>query len=615
MKEKLTLQDLADLLAKKTSLTKKEADTFFRELLAIIVDKVFENEPVKIKDFGTFKLIKINSRESIDVNTGAKIEIPAHFKLSFSPDKSLKNLVNQPFAHFETTLLEDGVSFDSLEEITEEIPLQEDSERNTPEETTFETGTEEGENNKEFQPNPVEPLYTPSYSYVYSYNITPDSQDSIILSVPEDNINAPQEEKTPVEVDKTENKETIPEGPDDKAEDILSYQGDESESAPTISLEVNKVKEQLDELKDVIDSFKKKDIQPEDTENIQIEKEASIHPKIKEEIISTLINENLPEGKSTDNEPINDIVIPVDPQENKDPIEDITDEILKSSDRDSKLLDNLESLDINNEETHADVEIKQGVEQTIDELDVDDELSFYDYEVYNRSFGSRIKQRLPIIIFILLVFGIGVYLFFKLFDDKSNYSPYPTKKTYMEADTFSLEAPEIIPLTDSIGKTDSTNIQHLPDGLNDIRSTETNTHFTSEQEDLSSNIPVNINETEIERENSERIISKNLRFNILNKALNQLKKRGEFIDNIGETVVMESGGSLRSLASTYYGNNAFWVYIYWENRDNIDNYNNIPLGMTLNIPDPKKYDIDPDNPVSVEKAKEFEKSIIQSSRR
>ncbi len=55
MKEKLTLQNLVDLLAKKTSLTKKEADAFFRELLAIITDNVFNNEPVKIKDFGTFK--------------------------------------------------------------------------------------------------------------------------------------------------------------------------------------------------------------------------------------------------------------------------------------------------------------------------------------------------------------------------------------------------------------------------------------------------------------------------------------------------------------------------------------------------------------------------------
>lgn len=112
MSNKLVLQDLVDLLAKKSKITKKEADSFFRELFQLILDRIFENDSVKIKDFGTFKLVMVSSRESVDVNTGEKIEIRAHSKLSFIPDKTLKNLVNKPFSQFETILLEDGVNFD-----------------------------------------------------------------------------------------------------------------------------------------------------------------------------------------------------------------------------------------------------------------------------------------------------------------------------------------------------------------------------------------------------------------------------------------------------------------------------------------------------------------------
>ncbi|WP_165040181.1 HU family DNA-binding protein [Dysgonomonas sp. ZJ709] len=116
MNERLTLQDLIDLLAKKQEVTKKDAELFLRELIALITENIEKNEPVKIKDFGTFKLVKVNSRRSVDVNTGEAIEIAAHYKLSFAPDKSLREAVNRPFSHFESIILEDGVSFDNIED-------------------------------------------------------------------------------------------------------------------------------------------------------------------------------------------------------------------------------------------------------------------------------------------------------------------------------------------------------------------------------------------------------------------------------------------------------------------------------------------------------------------
>lgn len=116
MSERLTLQDLIDLLAKKQEITKKDAETFLRELFTIIAETIETNDAVKVKDFGTFKLVKVNARKSVDVNTGEAIEIAAHYKLSFTPDKSLRETINRPFAHFESVLLEDGVSFENTVE-------------------------------------------------------------------------------------------------------------------------------------------------------------------------------------------------------------------------------------------------------------------------------------------------------------------------------------------------------------------------------------------------------------------------------------------------------------------------------------------------------------------
>ncbi|MFV0417758.1 MAG: HU family DNA-binding protein [Dysgonomonas sp.] len=115
MNERLTLQDLIDILAKKQDITKKDAETFLRELISVISENIEKNEPVRIKDFGVFKLVKVNARRSVDVNTGEAIEIPAHYKLSFTPDRLLKEAINRPFAHFESVILEEGVTFDNVE--------------------------------------------------------------------------------------------------------------------------------------------------------------------------------------------------------------------------------------------------------------------------------------------------------------------------------------------------------------------------------------------------------------------------------------------------------------------------------------------------------------------
>ncbi len=123
MENKITLSDLIDLLATRADISNNESDAFLKTFFEIITETLAKDEVVKIKDFGTFKLTPIQARESVDVNTSEKIEIPAHNRLSFSPATALKELVNKPFSHFETILLNEGVTFEGVEEeiaVTEE---------------------------------------------------------------------------------------------------------------------------------------------------------------------------------------------------------------------------------------------------------------------------------------------------------------------------------------------------------------------------------------------------------------------------------------------------------------------------------------------------------------
>lgn len=125
MNERLNISDLAALLAEYTAKDKKLTELFLKELLAVISEALLDERIVKVKGLGTFKVIQVEERESIHVNTGERFVIPAHSKLTFIPDKELKEQVNKPFASFETTELNDGVTFS---EEKEEEPEEEDAE-------------------------------------------------------------------------------------------------------------------------------------------------------------------------------------------------------------------------------------------------------------------------------------------------------------------------------------------------------------------------------------------------------------------------------------------------------------------------------------------------------
>ena len=131
MENKITIIDLAEGLAKRKHIQRKDAELFIRTVFETIQERLLEGDPVKVKGLGTFKLITVNSRESVNVQTGERIVIDSHAKVSFTPEKALSDRVNRPFADFETVALNDATKTEDMERIN--LPEQEATEEPTTE--------------------------------------------------------------------------------------------------------------------------------------------------------------------------------------------------------------------------------------------------------------------------------------------------------------------------------------------------------------------------------------------------------------------------------------------------------------------------------------------------
>ena len=126
---KFSLNTLGKLLADKSGLSQVEAELFIRKMFDVCNQGLDTDKQVKIKWLGTFKVQATKDRESINVNTGERFTIEGRDKLTFTPDNILKEIVNKPFAQFETVVVNDGVDFDEIdekfgEEQTEDAPAQ-----------------------------------------------------------------------------------------------------------------------------------------------------------------------------------------------------------------------------------------------------------------------------------------------------------------------------------------------------------------------------------------------------------------------------------------------------------------------------------------------------------
>ncbi len=118
---KISIQELANVLVERRKLNRRDASLFVSAMFDIVQQRLETDKLVKVKGLGTFKIIDVEDRESVNVNTGERVLIEGHGKITFTPDSLLKELVNKPFAQFETVVLNDGVDFDDMDNTDSEV--------------------------------------------------------------------------------------------------------------------------------------------------------------------------------------------------------------------------------------------------------------------------------------------------------------------------------------------------------------------------------------------------------------------------------------------------------------------------------------------------------------
>lgn len=159
---KVTIQDIAKAIVNKHGLSQSEAENFVTVLFDVLNEGLHKEKIVKVKGLGTFKVIDVRERESVNVNTGERVLIDSHGKITFTPDPVMRDLVNKPFAQFETVILNDGVDLEEMsntqgyanDDYTESANINEEFDKT--DETTDEKNNSVQETNDTFIENTIE---------------------------------------------------------------------------------------------------------------------------------------------------------------------------------------------------------------------------------------------------------------------------------------------------------------------------------------------------------------------------------------------------------------------------------------------------------------------------
>ena len=647
MKEKLTLQDLVDLLAKSAGLTKKEADAFLREFLSVITDSIFNGEQVKIKDFGTFKLTSVKSRESVNVNTGEKIEIPAHHKLSFIPDKSLKELVNKPFEQFETTLLEDSISFESIEESEDPVDASEDEDTGIDE---LDSVTKQADEKPEvFEPENIEIVEVPvlekiedefvenggsstiekdeisevdvpeeglnevvdvnKASYVYTYTTEPERGEGdgrITIAIPKDQVGSVVSDNQNTQEEKIK-----------KYSANTDFLADEdAEIGEEIPLNINKVQEKIDQLKEAIDALARVN-QSDNTDEKGLESEVG---EIVEEDnllpdFSLTPVDNQVETVVADNASIDENVVL-----QGSGIEGVAGEV-EGEGFDQDLLKPLE------EEQDTSIQPTAVVEKLVSEQDDDDDDDFDYYSYQKDTAWSRLRRRLPILIFLLIVILFGGYHFVKLFEQKTDYNTNGFYRSLSDVDTLP-NVKEIEEITPSLFDQDvdtmaigSSLLSPLDDQFDSSLRESADTIKQIEVEDASGGAPISNNlyikvlrKAAYLKHGGQEIWNENVAPKNGEKLAEGVKPQEDKVSTVKlpANEAVKPGETLRVISRKYYGKGDFWVYIYEENKAKLKSIDDISIGQELVVPDLKKYNINVNDPEALKKAKALEGKIYSS---
>ena len=204
MNEKITLPLLTQLLALHTGDSRKQSEDFIKEFFGAVSAALANGEQVKIKDFGVFKTTLVGARKSVNVSTGEDHEIPAHYKVSFTPSKEIAAIINEPFEMFETVELNDNVSLEDMETLDPSTPDDAISSLDSQDANQAETDTDQPDQpelSDNDQPEQSEPDNSPVY--VFDDSDSDHSQHSVAVNNPSDDKNTSSIEDKIVSISET----------------------------------------------------------------------------------------------------------------------------------------------------------------------------------------------------------------------------------------------------------------------------------------------------------------------------------------------------------------------------------------------------------------------------
>ena len=547
MSERLNTRGLAELLANKTGMDKKSAEEFIDALALYIAQGLERNKVVKIFGFGVFKILLVRERESIHIQTGERFVIPAHHKITFTPDKEFKEQINRPFALFEPI---EATEFEEPE--TDSIETDD----------TYE----------------LPESFSPDENTSYEDEI---AEQTVILDEPSEVI----EQIT---------------FPDDALADNYFI-----ESGYNIEDLIN------DESISNEEQFEPNEVTAEYEEQFEPQ-QLTVNDQF------ATFNADTPEYNADT------------PEYNTDTPEYNTDTPEYNADAPEYNADTLEY--------NADMPEYNAVMPEYNAVTQEHNVES-DEDKYQFIPSGKKKKRIFIGFLITLIFislfaggAIGTYIFLQHNTDKTAKVNQPND-TYANVNDsqFSVSSdPAYDDDTSDNTETSLSNSQLMSN--NETQIDDNNDEFiptvTSSAAKPEENNGMNwqIPSPEKNRNEIKRADKPNPEIETKNRALvvntRQTQSRNtETVANnrnspptqtaatattpakpIPASIRMPAGTGLMQLALEYYGNRIFWVYIYEANKSRISDFDNIPVGMELKLPDPKNYNIDPKNPSSVEKA-------------
>ena len=574
--DEVNLKSLVDVFASKAKITKKEANAFVKAFQNIFIDALSKDKVLKITGLGSFKVTLVNERSSVDVNTGKPIKINSHYKIVFTPDSELKNIVNSPFAHLDTIIIDDvvdmsdgEVNIDTLSQDLKNLSANHTVSSVPPvDEVKTDVQLIKTDNEADKVESPLEKLAEQALEIksllADIQGLSSDGQDTKTDVIPNPDINLeseiypdtlvnsekkitheieiyPDTEKD-LQTETSEKERVISETENTAQEDIMSDV--EIVSKPENSAEEELVSETDNITNDEIESEAENVLETDNISNDEIESDAE---------------KKLGLERETESETIPEVEIILKPE--------VISEVEKASE---------------SEEIHNSSELKEEKNKS---NSPDAEMLLAIRKEYQRKRRRRVAIILSILaIVLILASALALDFYYNGFVKQRFDTIFAMNKT---------------PNYDvnDIDKTDKlhhdNNVQESVVLTNDTSVEIVDTVQYNEQDTAFDDAPDTKAETSIEQTdifNTPRVYTR-------------------FLD----TIQMPKDSRLTLISLKYYGHRDFWVYIYEANQSRIPNPNVIVPGTTLYIPKLNGALIDKSNPEAIKYARELHDKFVKKA--